>query len=274
MINGIKDNALLRAFSAFLVYELMTNIYASIRNALQIVRISNLQWLGDELICVVIAVIIAIIFKTTNTLKDPLKGLGKSILCGSWFLLICLVGTVVQLLKYTSEGPGLKSPIESIIYIFFILAIGFAEEILHRGTVTELLVRKYGNSVKGKLFSIFTGAFIFSIFHLTNVRNGQSLENTVYQMISVFCMALFLNTIYVKYRNLYAMILIHGALDYMKLFDYGMVKGTTLNLNFGSESKTVMWSFVICNILYIIAAVIIFVVTNRKGGKRNVQKDS
>lgn len=274
MINRLKENAIVKAIAAFLLFEVLTQIYAHVRDALHVERITNFQWLRDELAYVVIALVVALIFKTANKLKDPLKGLGKSILCASWFLLICLLGTVSMILTYTSEGPGLKPLPELIIFAVFTLTIGFAEEILHRGIITELLARKYADTVKGRVLTIFTGAFIFSIFHITNILLGQSVENTIYQMISVFCFAILLNTIYVKYRNLYAVILIHAALDFMTLSDCGMVKGATLNQNFGSENKTIMWSFIAVNILYLVAALIIFIVTNKKGGNRNVQENT
>ena len=274
MIKRLTESAVVKAIAAFLLFEVLTQIYTHVRDALHIERFTNLQWLGDELVLVIIAVAVAIIFRTVSKLKDPIKGFWKSILCGSWFLLFCLAGTVSSIRTYTSEGPGLKSPFELMIFAVFVLAIGFAEEILHRGVITELLARKYADTVKGRLVTIFTGAFIFSIIHISNILLGQSVENTIYQMISVFCLAIFLNTIYVKYRNLYAVILIHAALDLMTLSDFGMVKGATLNQNFTSESKTVLWSFIVCNAMYLVAAVIIFIVTNKNGGKRNVQENT
>ena len=274
MIKRLTESAVVKAIAAFLLFEVLTQIYTHVRDALHIERVTNLQWLGNELVLVIIAVAVAVIFKTVNKLKDPIKGFWKSILCGSWFLLFCLAGTVSSILTYTSEGPGLKSPLELVIFAIFVLAIGFAEEILHRGVITELLARKHADTVKGRLLTIFTGSFIFSIFHISNILLGQSVENTIYQMISVFCLAIFLNTIYVKYRNLYAVILIHAALDLMTLSDCGMVKGATLNQNFTSESKTVLWSFIVCNAMYLVAAVIIFIATNKKGGKRNVQENT
>ena len=116
MIKRLTESAVVKAIAAFLLFEVLTEIYTHVRDALHIERVTNLQWLGNELVLVIIAVAVAVIFRTVSKLKDSIKGFWKSILCGSWFLLFCLAGTVSSILTYTSEGPGLKSPLELVIF--------------------------------------------------------------------------------------------------------------------------------------------------------------
>ena len=272
MLKRLWNNAVIRSIAALLLYESLSYLIVFLLRILGITfPESNLGEFINEIVKITIPVlIIAFSFKTISSVNDPLKGLGKSLICGSWFLLLCGAVTAGQI----AESKGFKSASEILFFFLFIAAVCFSEELICRGTITEILIRRYGNSIKGKLLSIFLGSFMFSICHLSNLLRGQSLKNTILQMISVFCLAVFLNTIYVRYRNLYAMILLHAALDIMTLFEYGILEGKTLGDSYTDKSSSGLASFIICNSLYIIAAVIIFLVTNRKGGVKKCSRRS
>lgn len=276
MLKRLWNNAIIKVIVAYLVFEILSFSIKYLCGALGIsFPGSNLGELISEIVKVTIPVlIVAFSFKTISTVKNPLKGLGKSLLCGLWFFLITGFGIFIQIKESISNGLRFKSGPEIIIFVLFLVAVCFSEELLNRGTITEILVRRFGSDIKGKILTILVGAFIFSVFHLTNLLRGQSVRNTVLQMISVFCMAVFVNTIYVRYRNLYAAILLHMALDFMTLFEFGMISGRTIEETFTNGNESTLSSFIMANSSYIVAAVIIFLVTNRKGGKKNDKKDS
>ncbi len=276
MIKRLWNNAVIKAIAAYLIFEIISFAIKFLCNAIGITfPASNLGELINEVVKITIPVlIVAFSFKTISTVKDPLKGFGKSFLCGLWFFLLCSAATADLLYTKISDGSKFKSAIEIVFFALFIAAVVFSEELLHRGTITELLVRRYGDSRKGKLLTIFLGAALFSLCHITNLLRGQSLSNTLTQMISVFCFAVFVNTIYVKYRNLYIAILLHAALDIMTLSEFGLFENKALESNFTDKESSSLTSFIMCNSLYIIAAVIIFLVTNRKGGTKRCSKRS
>lgn len=276
MIKRLWSNAIVKAIAAYLIFEIISFSIKYLCAALGIsFPDSNLGELINEIVKITIPVlIVAFSFKTISTVKDPLKGFGKSLLCGLWFFLITGFGIIIQIKESIAEGLKFKSGPEIILFVLFLVAVCFSEELLNRGTITEIIVRRFGSGRKGKLLTILVGASIFSIFHLSNLLRGQSVRNTVLQMISVFCMAVFVNTIYVRYRNLYAAILLHMVLDFMTLFEFGMISGKTIGETFTNDKGSTLSSFIMANSSYIVAAVIIFLVTNRKGGKKNVEKYS
>ena len=267
MLEKLKENAVFKAVCALLLFESLSFLIVRVLECLGFVPADNLSWFIYEVLRVGLpAVGLAVLFKTFTVLRSPLKGLGRSLICGLWFFLFCGFG----IFSHLADIADYKSAPQIVCFVLFVLSVGFSEELLHRGIITEVLIRKYGDSTKGKLFSIFFGSFIFSIFHLGNLLCGQSLENTLIQMLSVFFCAIFLNTIYIKYRNVYALILIHAYLDFVSLFDFGMSSGLTISDNFTSGSKSSLRNVIGCCILYLIASVVIFAVTNRKGGKKDV----
>lgn len=70
MIKRLTESAVVKAIAAFLLFEVLTQIYSHVRDALHIKRFTNLQWLGDELVLMIIAVAVAIIFRTVSKYRS------------------------------------------------------------------------------------------------------------------------------------------------------------------------------------------------------------
>ena len=276
MIKRIKDNPIVQIIAAVLLYLAIEWLIDTLISKTGFsFGTENSGYLIRELVHKGIpAVLVAALFKTLNIFKSPLKGLGRSLLCNIWMFIINILGICSYCSELTSEGPGFKPAVQIFFYVLFVLAIGFSEELICRGTVTELLLRRFGRSEKGTIASILIGALIFGLFHFTNILNGQSLRETVLQVISTFLMGCFLNTIYARYRNIYAVMFIHGMIDLMSLQEYGLTKGLSLADTYSSGSTTKLPVYLICSGAYVAAILIVYFVTRKKGEKKNVQKDT
>ena len=171
------------------------------------------------------------------------------------------------------EGLSYKQPLEIIFYILFVLCIGISEELLMRGTVTELMLRKYGESRKGTWMSVIIGSLLFGGMHITNIFAGQGLMATLAQVVVTAFMGFTFNAVYVRHRNIYSVMILHALLDFVTIWEYGMISGNSI-ANVNSSSDPGRLSINLLQIaLYGISGLIIMRRRKVKNNKKNVPAD-
>lgn len=133
------------------------------------------------------------------------------ILC-IWFVIWNAFGGGNSLLSsfvhFNFHGISLRA--ESI---FSGLEVGIAEELLFRYVFLTILLEAFRYS----RYKIFTAPLLSSLFfglmHLTNLSAGQSLANTINQVIFAFGMGLFMCSIYLYTNAFYLPVIFHTTLD-------------------------------------------------------------
>lgn len=97
-----------------------------------------------------------------------------------WFIPIIFIELIIL---FFGLKDGLK-PSSLLIYIFFTVAVGFAEELYFRGLIPKILEEK------GLVLSIILSSFLFSIGHFFNLLAGASLMDTIFQVLLAFSFGL------------------------------------------------------------------------------------
>ena len=165
------------------------------------------------------------------------KNFGRSLLSGLAVIIYTSFSSIVYLVAMVSEGTPMKSVPEILFFALFVFLVGFSEELLCRGIMTETMLRKYGNTKNGIWLSIITSSVSFGLLHLTNILMGQSVLDTGVQVITATCVGIFFNAIYVRHRNVYAIALIHGMIDFVAMWEQGFFQGSSI-LKVYEESTT------------------------------------
>ncbi|MBQ1439435.1 MAG: CPBP family intramembrane metalloprotease, partial [Solobacterium sp.] len=96
--------------------------------------------------------------------------------------------------------------------------IGFLEESVFRGVISNLLGFRYGKDTKGIWTAVLFSSAAFGLTHLTNILNGVTLLNAVLQSVVAFIMGIYLCAVYYRGRSIWAMMLIHAVTDSLGLF--------------------------------------------------------
>ena len=266
MRDYLNKHILLKTGAAFLFYLGLTTIIRIVKHLLNISCSSNFSYLINEVVLwAVPAIITAIVFKTIGVLKSfKFKDFFWSLFYAGLPLMISFAGSSAIL--FFKKGSEFKGPFEIICFILLMLTVGLAEELAFRGVFEELLLRRLGNTEKGTALSILIPSFLFGILHLENLLNGQPVTYTLVQVFGAFCMGALFSTIYARRRNIWSVILVHGAVDFMGICYYALYKGVGINDSISVDADDPM-IMLLANSAFLVIAVILFFATKKRAIK-------
>lgn len=271
-----EKKVILKALTAVLFFFAVTEGFYWLRMAIGFnFGTSNFGALAKEVYGMVIpALITAFIFGTKDVLKrTSWKSLGKGLFSGGLFLTIAGFGIYCGIEHMNEEGLSFKQPLEVTFYILFVLCIGLSEELFMRGTVTELMLRRYGDTRKGTWISVIIGSLLFGGMHITNIFAGQGIMATLAQVVVTAFMGFTFNAVYVRHRNIYSVMILHALLDFFTIWNYGLISGNSI-ANVHSSSDPGRLSINLLQIaLYGISGLIVMRRSKFKNNKGNVPAD-
>lgn len=103
----------------------------------------------------------------------------------------------------------------SLISIF---AIGVREECFFRAIIQNILAKKYANTTKGVWLTAIVSALIFGLIHAFNVFSGVNALSAIIQAVTNVGLGLFYGAVYLRCKNIWALISIHALTDTVGLF--------------------------------------------------------
>ncbi len=180
---------------------------------------SGLRFLGGS-----VFVIILFSFNYASLFKS--KHLRKS-------LLIIIPALIISVNNFPIiaffDGRALLTEPVYRVYLFFIecLSIGFFEEILFRGIILVLLLKKLADKKNGVLLAIIFSSAIFGLSHVFNLYSGASIDDTLLQVGYSFLVGMMWAVIFLKTGNLWLTMLLHATYNFFGqvMFYLGSVDG-------------------------------------------------
>lgn len=107
-----------------------------------------------------------------------------------------------------------RYPIRIILYIMVYLSTGLFEETLYRGLVYQLLIKKWGTSVRGCYSAVILSSAMFGSVHLIHFLLGHSsITATLAQMTYATFIGVFMCAVFVRCKSIYPVIILHGVID-------------------------------------------------------------
>lgn len=153
--------------------------------------------------------------------------LNKRYILLSWLFFIYII--------FNMEFTTIKD-IEALLITAMIidsLAIGLYEEIVFRGVVLPLLLKKWGTKRKSVVFSVVGASALFGLLHLTNILTGAPAMVVVTQVIYATIMGIAFSALLLRTNwNLVWCGLIHGMYDMSSGFgDFNKSVSTVVSEN-------------------------------------------
>lgn len=210
---------ILLLISAMIVFKFVDfHLFENAKDA-TIVTNSILRFLGG-----VVFVIILIgfgsswVFRCKNTAKSFLIIIPALIISINNFPIIALF----------DGKASLTEPVYRV-YLFFIecLSIGFFEEIIFRGIILVVLIKKLAHLKNGVFLSIVFSSALFGLIHIFNIYSGAAIGDTVLQMWYSFLVGMMWAVMYLKTGNLWLTMLLHATFNFFGqvMFYLGNVEG-------------------------------------------------
>lgn len=94
------------------------------------------------------------------------------------------------------------------------LSIGLLEEYVWRGIVLNRFLSMWKKSKNGIWFSVLISSLFFGLCHYMNLISGQAFADTTKQVITAFCMGVFLAALFLQTQNLTFPIMVHGMCNF------------------------------------------------------------
>jgi len=117
----------------------------------------------------------------------------------------------MQIPKNGFITPDIPTLIIIVLHPF--IGTGLFEEVLYRGLVLKLLLKKNQDSKQGMIFACVISSAIFGFFHLVNVFAGAPVLSTLSQVVDATATGLFFAVVFLRTRKLLMPILLHGLLN-------------------------------------------------------------
>ena len=106
-----------------------------------------------------------------------------------------------------------KSGPEIFLGVLMLIGVGFREEILFRGVITNAIARKYANSKKGLWITVLSAGAMFGAMHIANVFHNVSFEGALLQALSSFGSGVYYCAVYLRSGSIWGVAILHSLLD-------------------------------------------------------------
>lgn len=201
---------------------------------------------------VLLAAILGYISKFYSTEKFW-TGIG----CSAYFIILysfAAIGNLITVLSQ-SNGTGVSFlPISRIVFLpLCTFAIGFTEETIFRGIISNLFWDKHAKDPAGVWTATLYSGLMFGLMHSINLL-GADPAGVLTQIVNTAAAGVALTAIYYRCKNLWVMILLHGFMDFCGLLNVGLFGGSTITDEIGSYS---MLSFTVSTLIFIFIALIL-----------------
>jgi membrane protease YdiL (CAAX protease family) len=97
-----------------------------------------------------------------------------------------------------------------VVILHPLIGTGLLEEVLFRGLVFKILLKKMRHSKKGIINACLISSAFFGIVHIFNLFAGNNVLSVVETIISAFAFGMFCSAVFLRTRTLWIPILLHG----------------------------------------------------------------
>lgn len=143
------------------------------------------------------------------------------------YLLIFTNGFRAFITIYSNENI-----LTTLVGLFLLksLTIGILEELVFRGVIQSIIVRKFESQKKNVLTGVVLASLIFGIVHLINIGNdGYTIQGVISQVFAATCLGSLFGAILLRTKNVYPIMFVHFLISFFSLI------GTLFPDNFSNK---------------------------------------
>lgn len=169
-----------------------------------------------EAVCAFIILIVLILFGNSYIFTEKKQGFFKSLKVGAFMLCFATIYLVMSI----TNVIGSTSYLDVGSLAIYCLLIGIFEEFLCRGWIQNEFIERFASNRKQVYLSIFLSALIFGGIHISNIWiGGQSVLDTLSQIIQATGMGFLLGATYYRTKNIWSVVFMHGYWDFCILLN-------------------------------------------------------
>lgn len=206
----------------------------------------------SEFAAAVVSVVFLILSGKGKSVLKSRKGFFGSLWVGAYeivLIALAFVGVAAQNASESLEPVG-----NIIVFVVCMLLVGIAEEVLFRGVITDCILEKYGKDKKGIILAVFVSGLIFGLAHLSNIFYADvNPAGVLIQVAQAAALGIFFGAVYMRTHNIFAVIFLHAAMDFVSLSSSGLWGAGTVESSIGELSAINLVSVIV----YLVPAIFI-----------------
>jgi membrane protease YdiL (CAAX protease family) len=143
------------------------------------------------------------------------QNMGKGFLL-SWIGIVLVIHNFLLILLLLPPNSLIVSSVANLTVVILhpFIGTGFFEEVLFRGLVLKILLRKMGHTKKGIVVACVISSAMFGGVHILNFSAGvAAILPTIFQIIYAAAIGFLYAVIYLRTKNLLIPIILHGLIN-------------------------------------------------------------
>lgn len=209
-------------------------------------------------------IMFAIIAVTAGTciIKPTAKGIGFALKKAIYLLALALALGAFALWARVIQGESVAAdwPLQLLLVILLCLFVGAFEEGLFRGIILNALLARMGETRRGLAGAVVVSAFLFGVVHVIpsivhgQVADGLGIAQAALKTVQTGIVGVFLAAVFLKTRNLWPVVLVHGLNDLFAMVSAALFNSATTGQYVSSDpimSVAMVVAYVAITLLYI-----------------------
>lgn len=136
-----------------------------------------------------------------------------------------------------------------LLFIFFVITVGFLEELIFRGTIFPLCIKAFKNARRPILVGAIVSSSLFGIVHFFNLfSQPENLKGIISQVFFALSIGIFFSGLLVRTQNIIIPALIHAFVNFS--FGSGELKAVVEDMSKVNEGMGINWSSIIPTTLF------------------------
>ena len=175
-------------------------------------------------------------------------GFVKGLATGAYFLVVSLIALVSSLVEGLLNSHEFEPGWKIAVFTVCVFLIGLCEETFFRGVVANLFYDRFNKDPAGIWCATLWSGVVFGLMHSMNAFGAEDTNTIIGVAVQVFsacAMGMTLSAIYFRCRNIWALVFIHGFVDFGAAFSAGCFKGGSLSDTIGSYTPDMCLSALI-----------------------------
>ncbi len=209
------------------IFKITILIY--VINLITSLLINNNEYLLDNSLIIKICVKAILIFALIIAISKS----KRYFKIWNYNLYFLLVGFLLLYLAITSKTIQLKDSnlelysYEHLLFLFSCIITGVFEELLFRVFLFNGIIKSKLSSKKNEILvkSILWTSLLFGIAHISNLLNpNYHIYSVISQIIIAFGLGLLFQSLYIRFKNISILIILHSIINYFGAFNSKLLK--------------------------------------------------
>lgn len=168
------------------------------------------------LIPLIFVLIVCLLSGNISKILFRIENIGTGLLLGWLFLTVGLYNFVSSYFSFDNSSILFPSVQKIIFFTLIMLLVGIFEEFLYRGIILNSMINRFGYNKTSIVKSIILSSLIFGLGHLANLTMFPTLViATISQIIYASLNGILFASIYLRCKNIWAVIILHAVYDWL-----------------------------------------------------------